>query len=324
MSEFITIGEPMAVLASQDLDTPLSEVVHFEKFLAGAELNVAVGLSRLEHDVAYISKVGRDSFGDFILASSKKAGIDTRYLSQTEDFLTGFYLKEKVSDGDPKTDYFRKNSAAANLSAEELANLDLTGVKLAHLSGIFAALSETSLAAFKAINQKLNATNIQTVFDPNLRPALWQDEATMVETTNELAKANRIILPGINEGEILMGSREPEQIADFYLSQSELTQAVVVKLGADGAYVKTKSGESYTVEGYKVDEVVDTVGAGDGFAVGLESALLEGWSLRDAVQRACAVGALAVQSPGDNDGYPTREELVNFINNHSNRGEFAC
>jgi 2-dehydro-3-deoxygluconokinase len=135
----------------------------------------------------------------------------------------------------------------------------------------------------------------------------------MVATINELAAHADIILPGINEGEILMGSRNPEDIADFYLNNSEKTQTVVVKLGIEGAYVKQKDGTSFTIPGFKVEHVVDTVGAGDGFAAGLITALIEGESLENAVIRANAIGALAVQSPGDNDGYPTPTELTEFL-----------
>lgn len=320
MAEFLTIGEPLVVLASKDEDTSLAESTLFEKFLAGAELNVAVGLSRLEHEALYVSKVGSDPFGKFIVSAAKEAGIDVSHLTEDERFLTGFYLKQKVSKGDPAVAYFRKNSAAANLASDELADLDLSDVKLAHLSGIFPALSETALATFKALNARLNAAGIMTVFDPNLRPALWESKEKMIAVTNELAKGSQIVLPGINEGEILMGSRDPEAIADFYLGQSDLTHTVVVKLGADGAFVKTKAGLCQKVEGFNVKKVVDTVGAGDGFAVGLESALLEEWPIEDAVRRACAVGALAVQSPGDNDGYPTKEELVEFFNSDERYG----
>ncbi|PLW61311.1 sugar kinase [Lactococcus lactis] len=314
MAEFLTIGEPLVVLASKDRDTSLNVASNFEKFLAGAELNVAVGISRLEHKAAYFSKVGDDPFGNFIIEASTKVGIDVTHLTKNSKYLTGFYLKELVSFGDPEVAYFRKNSAAANLAVTELEDLDLNGVKLAHLSGIFPALSSTNLETFKVFNAQLNEANILTVFDPNLRPALWESHEKMVDVTNELARGSQIILPGINEGELLMGSREPEKIADFYLKQSDLTHTVVVKLGADGAFVKTKNDKSFTVPGFKVKKVIDTVGAGDGFAVGLESALLEGWPIEDAVSRACAVGALAVQSQGDSEGYPTKEELIEFFN----------
>lgn len=320
MAEFITIGEALVVLVSQDRDVSLDEAEHFNKFIAGAELNVALGIQRLGHTAAYVSKIGEDPFGNFIENSIANSGVDTRYLKKDSEHLTGLYLKQKVSFGDPEVAYFRKNSAAANFAAKELSNLDLSGIKLAHLSGIFPALSQSALETFKVFNQKLNDFGIVTVFDPNLRPALWRNDEQMIELTNHLAKESQIILPGINEGEVLVGTRDPEKIADFYLNQSERTHTVVVKLGAAGAFVKTREEPGILVPGFRAKKVVDTVGAGDGFAVGLETALLEGWEMEDAVRRACAVGAMAVQSPGDNDGYPNKEELIHFFNNDENLG----
>lgn len=321
MPKFITIGEPLVVMASQDVDVSLDEAVHFKKYLAGAEFNVALGINRLEHSVGYISKVGSDTFGRFIAEAAQEAGLDTRNLIYDENLLTGVYLKQCVSKGDPATSYFRKNSAASNLKLEDIDMSALKDVQVAHLSGIFAALSDTALQTFKAFNDKLNDNKVLTVFDPNLRPALWKNQEEMISTLNELAKKSQIILPGINEGKILMGSSDPEEIADFYLRQSSLTESVVVKLGAEGAFVKTKAGATYTVSGFKVDKVVDTVGAGDGFAVGLESALLEGKTLEVAVHRACAIGALAVQSAGDSEGYPTRQELMDFYKSQNYQGD---
>ncbi|AYG00684.1 sugar kinase [Lactococcus allomyrinae] len=312
MTEFLTIGEPLVVLVAQEIDLPLEQVQHFTKYVAGAELNVAIGLARLGHQALYLSEVGDDPFGNFIIDEADKAGIDTSLLTKTLSAATGFYIKQNVSHGDPQVAYFRKNSAASQLTAFDIDSVSTDRIKIAHLSGIFPALSKTALETFKTLNTKLNADHVLTVFDTNLRPALWQDEEQMIQTINCLAKESQIILPGINEGEILTGSRSPEQIADFYLSQSELTHTVIVKLGAEGAFVKTKSSEPFMVRGFKVKKIVDTVGAGDGFAVGLESALLEGKSLHEAVVRACAVGALAVQNQGDNDGYPTPDQLREF------------
>jgi len=183
--------------------------------------------------------------------------------------------------------------------------------KIAHMSGIFPAISDTAQETFRALYKRLNDKNILTTFDPNLRPGLWSSQETMVKTINELAGYADIVLPGDNEGKILMGSDDPEKIADFYL-KGERTNTVIVKVGPAGAFVKTSDGEKFTVKGFKVDNVVDTVGAGDGFALGVITALLEGKPMKSAVLRGNAVGALQVQTPGDNDGYPTREGLEKF------------
>lgn len=313
MSEFLTIGEPIALFASEEVDKSLKDAMHFQKFLAGAEVNVTVGVSRLGHSTQYITRLGEDPFGDFIKDQIGENNVGTDYIDSTPDYWTAFQLKDRVSQGDPSIFYFRRGSAAAHFEKSALDKIDFSDVKFAHLSGIFPAISEQALDAFRHLVELLKQNNIRTTFDPNLRPQLWSSREHMVETINELASHAEIILPGINEGEILMGSRDPEAIADFYLNNGDITQTVVVKLGEEGAFVKFKDGTSYTVPGFTVKEVVDTVGAGDGFAAGLVSALMEGLDFKDAVIRGNAVGAFAVQSPGDNDGYPTPEALAKFL-----------
>ncbi|VDG22575.1 sugar kinase [Lactiplantibacillus mudanjiangensis] len=313
MSEFLTIGEPMALFAAQDKDIKLKDATHFQKFLAGAEVNVAVGVSRLGHSVEYITQLGADPMGDYIKDELNKNNIGTNYISTTPDYLTGFQMKEKVTVGDPDTFYFRRGSAASHLEASALDKIDFSDIKLAHLTGIFPGTSETALATFKHLAALLKEHHIKTTFDPNLRPTLWESQEKMVTTINELAAKAEIILPGIHEGEILMGSRDPEAIADFFLANGENTQTVVVKLGAHGAFVKSKNGETCSIPGYKVSQVVDTVGAGDGFAAGFITGQLEGLSIEASALRGNAVGSFAVQAPGDNDGYPEPAELQSFM-----------
>lgn len=313
MAEFLTIGEPMTLFGSEEIDKSLVETEHFKKFLAGAEVNVAVGVSRLGHSTEYVSSVGTDPFGGFIFNQLKNDRIGTKYIRTSQDFWTGFQLKNRVSQGDPSIFYFRKGSAAAHFDQAVLDTIDFSDVKMTHLSGIFPAISEQALQAFKYLIELLEKNNICTTFDPNLRTQLWSSQERMVTTINSLAAQANIVLPGINEGEILMGSRDPEKIADFYLQNGGKTQIVIVKLGAKGTFVKQKDSTTFVVPGFKVKTVVDTVGAGDGFAVGLITGLLENKSLYESVIRANAIGALAVQSAGDNDGYPTREELDLFL-----------
>lgn len=314
MSELLTLGEPIVTFMSKDLDQGLVDSINYYKFLGGAELNVLIGASRLGHSTDYISQVGRDPLGKFAVQEIQKHGVGDHYVSEDSNNWTAFQLKELISKGDPKTHNFRRNSAAAHLTPEKIDQIDMTAVKMVHLSGIFPAISDQAEATFRHFAEVVVKNGITTTFDPNLRPALWSSETKMIETINDLAKYGEIILPGINEGEILVGSRDPEVIADYYLNNSELTHTVVVKLGSDGAYVKQSNGSSYTVDGFKVNQVVDTVGAGDGFALGLITGLLENLSMEQSVIRANAVGALQVQTMGDNDGYPNRQQLKEFLN----------
>jgi 2-dehydro-3-deoxygluconokinase len=129
----------------------------------------------------------------------------------------------------------------------------------------------------------------------------------MRSTVNALAAQADWVLPGLEEGRFLTGENSAEGIASFYLKQG--ATLVVVKLGSEGAYYAGEGG-SGRVPAFPVARVVDTVGAGDGFAVGVISALLDGLSVPQAVSRGAWIGARAVQVLGDSEGLPSRAELT--------------
>ncbi|WNB91160.1 sugar kinase [Bacillus sp. NEB1478] len=309
-TDIITFGEAMTMFIADQLGE-LHTVSNFTRNLAGAETNVAIGLSRLNFKVGFLSKVGNDPFGRYIADSLERENIDISAVKTDESRSTGFQLKSKVTSGDPAVHYFRKNSAASTMSIEDFQDIAIQDAKHLHMTGIPPALSEKArtFAHYMIDTMKQNERTVS--FDPNLRPNLWNSQQEMVEEINKLAFKADWVLPGIGEGEILTGYTTSEKIADFYLMKG--VKLVVVKLGEDGAYVKTSNGMSAQVPGFSVKEVVDTVGAGDGFAVGLITGLLKGESIMDAVKMGNAIGAMQVMSPGDSDGLPDFEQLKSFM-----------
>lgn len=305
----MTVGEPMAMFVADEIG-PLEERNHFTKYLAGAEVNVCIGLKRLGQDVSYVTKLGKDPFGIYIKNVLQHENIDTSFLSFDEQFPTGFQLKSKVAEGDPDVVYFRKGSAASHLNERDLQKVDLTVCKHIHVTGIPLALSLSCREAVMSLIKMGREAGHPITFDPNLRPNLWESQETMIKITNEAAYQCDVIMPGLDEAEILTGTRNLEEIGNFYLNQGVKT--VIIKAGVDGAYVKTAN-EDFQVHGFRAEEVVDTVGAGDGFAVGVISGMLEGLSIRDSVIRGNAIGALQVMTPGDNDGLPDRPKLEQYI-----------
>ncbi|MEG2087959.1 MAG: sugar kinase [Angelakisella sp.] len=305
----LLVGEPMGLFIAQE-EGPLDGVSGYTFAVAGAEYNVAVGMTRLGHAVDYITKLGSDPFGKRIAHSMAQNGICTTGLVWDKEHPTGFMLKSKVRQGDPEIFYFRKNSAASTLSVAEVDAIDLQGYSNLHMTGILPALSEHCLAASRRLLERARAAGLFVSFDPNLRPALWESREKMIAALNELAARCNLVLPGIAEGELLTGSRVPTEIAKRYHQMG--VDTVVVKLGAQGAYASDGKQE-LTVAGFPVSHVVDTVGAGDGFAVGVVSALVEGLPLSQALRRGNAIGAIQVMSIGDNEGLPTPAELENFM-----------
>lgn len=293
----------------------LHEVEEFTRLLAGAEVNVAIGLKRLGHSVSYVTKLGTDPFGTYIEEKLKKEGIATQ-ITKDDQHFTGYQLKNKVFEGDPEVFYYRKNSAASCLSEEDVEKVDFEGAKVLHLTGIPPALSQSCRNATYRMIERARENGMLVTFDPNLRPTLWESKSVMIRTINDLAARADMVLPGTGEGKILMGSEEPEEIAAYYRGLG--AKAVIVKTGADGAYVDTEE-QKETFSGFKVEQVVDTVGAGDGFAVGVISGYLEGLSIEKMIERANAIGSIQVSVESDNEGLPTQEELQAYIEKHQNQ-----
>ncbi|SSN75713.1 2-ketogluconate kinase [Klebsiella pneumoniae] len=123
--DVITIGEAMAMFVATETGD-LAEVEHFMKRVAGAELNVATGLARLGLKVGWVSRVGNDSFGRFVLQSLAKEGIDSHAVAIDNRFATGFQMKSKVemepiplwsiSAKDPQPAIFRRTIFAPTTS----------------------------------------------------------------------------------------------------------------------------------------------------------------------------------------------------------------
>jgi 2-dehydro-3-deoxygluconokinase len=305
--DVVTYGEAMTMFVAAETGD-LAAVGRFTKRVAGADLNVAIGLSRLGFKVGWMSRVGADSFGRYVLDVLAAEGVDGGCVTVDERYPTGFQLKSKNDDGsDPTVEYFRRGSAASHLSLDDYVADYVLGARHLHLTGVAPALSPSSRELAFHLAKEMRAAGKSITFDPNLRPTLWPSREAMADALNALAAHADWVLPGVSEGVTLTGYTTPEDIARFYLDQG--SKGVIVKLGAHGAYFRTADGDQGIVPAMPVAKVVDTVGAGDGFAVGVVSALLEGREVRDALARGNRIGALAIQVIGDSEGLPTRGEL---------------
>ena len=319
-----TFGEAMLLLVA-DRPGPIEHAQSFLKRTAGAETNVAIGLARLGLKVGWASRLGTDSMARSLLASMRSEGIDCSRVICDAAQRTGMQFKGRVTDGsDPPVESHRSGSAASQMSVADVDAVWLRSARHLHATGVFPGLSASTRAAAHhtfdvmraALHAEPQAARRTISFDPNLRPGLWATPELMRTEINRLAERADWVFPGIDEGRFLTGQTTPQAIARHYRERG--ASLVVVKLGAQGAYFDAAddnvgAGERAAacgfVSGVPVTSVIDTVGAGDGFAVGVISALLEGLSVTAAVQRGAWIGARAVQVLGDTEGLPTRVEL---------------
>jgi sugar/nucleoside kinase (ribokinase family) len=305
--DVVTLGEAMMLLVA-DQPGPLERADGFRKHSAGAETNVAIGLARLGLRVGWASRLGADSMARYLLATMRSAGVDCSHVVCDPTQRTGFMFKGRVADGsDPPVEYHRSGSAASRMGVADVDEDWLRSARHLHATGVFPALSTSCLEAAHKSMAVMRAAGRTISFDPNLRPALWPSPERMRDCISQLAALADWVLPGLEEGRLLTGENTPEGVARHYRQRG--AKLVVVKLGPDGAYFDGHGGCGH-VAGVPVAKVIDTVGAGDGFAVGVVSALLEGLDVPDAVKRGAWIGARAVQVLGDTEGLPTREQLI--------------
>lgn len=312
--DVVTIGESMVLF--QPMSTgPLNYASLFTKTIAGAESNFAIALTRLGKRVRWISRLGADPFGDAIQSVLAGEGVDTSCVIRDPNAPTAIYFKEFKGYGDPNVYYYRKHSAASLLSPQDIRPGWFEDCRHLHVSGITPALGVHTAEAIREAMIQARKLGLTISFDPNLRRKLWSEEQAR-RVLLSLIPLCDIFLPGLEEAEFLLGEggREDEYGREFLKSGAKL---VVLKLGERGS--RGYSGhEVIAAEPYKIAKVVDTVGAGDAFAAGLLSVLLDGdhpYSsdlIRRALQRANTMGALATQYIGDWEGLPALSEMANL------------
>lgn len=308
----VTLGESMVLLQSMT-DRRLKHESVLLKTMGGAESNLAISLSRLGIASRWISRLGEDPHGDYIYATIAGEGVDVSQVERDNNYPTAIYFKDFNGLGDPNVYYYRKNSAASFMGPEHVKKSWLHGATHLHVTGITPALGENTSKLTIELMKQAKANGMTVSFDPNLRLKLWNKEIAK-EVLLSIIPLCDLFLPGIEESEFLLGNLSVEDAAKKFLHMGP--QAVVVKLGEKGAQCFTNEGDCI-VESQPVKHVVDTVGAGDAFASGVLSILVqeEVWSLellQKAAVRGNLMGALAVQFKGDWEGAPTLQELISF------------
>ena len=150
MAEVVTLGECMVSFIAGSRG-PLAGSETFLRVIAGAEANLAVGLARLGHEVAYVGRVGDDAWGTAIRRTLRGEGVDVRRLVTDPGAPTGVMMRELRDVGPMEVIYHRAGSAASRTGADDVrAAIDagcFDGVRWVHLTGITPALSASAAAA---------------------------------------------------------------------------------------------------------------------------------------------------------------------------------
>ena len=298
--DVVTLGESMVAFR---WDGPFGLGAPVVPRLAGAESNVAIGLARLGHEVAWAGVVGRDPFGDLVLRELRAEGVDVRRARQDPAAPTGMMFVETRTADVVRVEYRRAGSAGSTLwPGDAEAALD-PAPSMLHLTGITPALSDSAAAAVTRAAEVASAAGTVVSLDVNHRSRLW--------TSARAQEVLRALLPHVDvliasEDELGLVADGPEDAAVSAIRAAGVGR-VALKRGAAGSTLWGAEGR-WDVAALPVT-AVDVIGAGDAFCAGLLSGLLDGLDDPAALSRANALGAVAVSTHGDWEGLPHRQEL---------------
>ena len=260
----------------------------------GKGANQAVAAARAGGDVTFVARVGRDMFGDNVLAGFQKDGIRVDHVLRDKASPSGVALIFVARDGE--------NSIAVASGAN--GNLSPADVQKARraiaAASVLVMQLETPLPTVQTAAEIAAQAGVPVILNP----------APACPLPDELLKLVSILTPNETEAELLTGIQvtddaTAELAADRLLARGVKT--VIITLGSRGALV---AGDEFhgLVPGFEV-KAVDTTAAGDVFNGALAVALARQQPLADAVRFANAAAAISVTRLGAQPSAPKRKEI---------------
>lgn len=300
--DLVCAGESM-IMFVPDPSLPMSDATRYRPTVAGAESNVAAFAAALGLRAAWVSRVGDDPFGDYLVRHLGERGVDVRFVERDRALPTGVAFKELSSDG-TSVAYFRRGSAGSAMGEQAAGTVRRLAAGLVHLSGITQALSESCEALVVGLTS--NRPPGSTIsFDVNWRPSLWNERDPSVVL--DVAREADIVFVGQDEAEDLWGVRNIEDVRRFLPEPT----IVVVKQGAVGA-TAFSGGEPVFVSSLGVD-VVEPVGAGDAFAAGFLVGTRRGLDMRGRLRLGTIVAAAALRVSSDVGPLPPADVIETLL-----------
>ncbi len=313
--DVVCFGDLLMDFVPMESGLDFADLPTFKPVPGGAAANVAVGLSKLGKKSGFLGKVGNEPFGDVLIDTLKREGVETGSIRQDSRARTALAFVTLTKDGERDFMFYRHPSADMLFHPDDvdLAAIDQAGIF--HFDSIsLASQQPRETALFSADRAKAGGKLIS--YDVNLRLPLWEKAADARDGIIEGMKRADVVKLSDEELDFLTGSTAPDGIRKHLWHDG--LRLVVLSLGQAGCLAMTPRGD-IAVPSFKVD-VVDTTGAGDGFVSGLLSGIVDDdtvldddTALTDLCRMANAVGALTTTARGAIPSLPTRRQVEKLM-----------
>jgi len=306
MYDVVTFGEAMVRLSPPQCQR-LEQARNLHVNVGGAELNVAVGVTRFGMKSTWVSKLPKNGLGYMIRDRAQEFGVDCSHIVWADRGRAGIYFVEFGASPRPSSVlYDRANSAISMVQPDEIDwSKIFSGSKHFHLSGITPALSASAAEATAEALKAAKKAGCTVSYDLNYRKKLWTP--TEAKRIQEPMMANVDILITTEEDtNVIFGIKEKdyETVAER-LANTFKFKIVAITLREDLSVLRNnwtaiayQDGKIFKDRKYEV-EIVDRVGAGDSFTAGFLYGWIKGKDVEKGVRYGNAFAALKHTVPGD-------------------------
>jgi 2-dehydro-3-deoxygluconokinase len=316
MVDVVTMGEAMLRLSPPNYKR-LEQASSLDLNVGGAELSVAVGVSRLGLNSAWVTKVTKGPLGRLITNKARELGVDTSHVVWTDEGRAGIYFLEFGAAPRPSNViYDRKYSAASLMKPGEVDWSFLKGVKLFHTTGITPALSPTAReATIEAIDAAKKA-GCKVSIDVNYRAKLWTTKEAEATLTPIAEKSDIVITTDEDTWRVWNMKGTPEEIITqmkdrFHIPVVAITIREVVTVLRNRWSSMAIADKVYKSKRVIDVEIIDRLGAGDSFASGFIYGYLNG-DIQMGVDYGDAMASNKHTIPGDCN-YMSKEEIDQVV-----------
>jgi 5-dehydro-2-deoxygluconokinase len=306
--EVLTVGRVSVDLYPEQIGVPLADVRTFRKLLGGSPTNVAVAAARLGRRAAVVTKVGDDPFGDYVRRALAGFGVDASFVGTHPSLRTPLAFCEIFPPDrfpllfyrEPKAPDLELEAGDLGDAASQAALLWTTGTGLSDEPS-----RSTTLSALQSRGRRP-----VVVHDLDYRAVFWPSPEEAARWNREALAHATVVVGNTEEVAVTLGDElEAEQAAQALLELGP--DLAVVKRGGNGVLGATRE-QTVVVPAVEI-EVVNGLGAGDGFGGGLCHGLLAGWPLERTLRFANAAGALVASRLGCADDMPTADEVEELL-----------
>jgi len=279
----------------------LDLVDRIELHTGGCAVNTGIALAKLGVRTAVMGKVGMDGFGDFIIHTLERHGIDTTGV--VRDHVANTSATMVMIDPDGERSFIHYLGANAELRQEDVDLEVVQRGRILHIAG-HNLMSRFDGPDAAAVLEAAHRLGVETSLD-----TAWDATGRWFQLIEPCLPHIDYFVPSIEEARMIAGREDPAEIARFFLDYG--VKIVALKMGEAGCYV-TDGERSVRMPVYDV-QPIDTTGAGDCFAAGFLAGLIQGWDLERTARFANAVGAMCVTSIGATSGVRGLSETLAFM-----------